>query len=122
MQPHEQSIIITGTNETDSSLDELIREQLDSEFIDAHDLTIGVDTWTADEYGGAPDDLQPCPYCDGTTLSIIEAEENIYEVTVGGDIVFAEHGNIGNHPLNVYCAECHEYLLRTPADRILQYD
>lgn len=74
--------------------------------VSASDVSTSADGFDAD-------DLGPCPHCDATELSVLEAEENIYQVNQDGDPVYIERGDSGGPRINVYCPDCHSYLYRS---------
>jgi len=64
----------------------------------------------------------PCPYCDGTELSILEIEENIYSVGHDGSMTYTERGYVSGPRINVYCCDCHSYLYRSGIDHLIDIE
>lgn len=111
-----ETIVLTGVpNEDNGTLTHALENALEEGFLDEHDLHIHTG-WCADDFD--PDNLGACPHCDGTELSVLDIEENIYKVTDNGDPVYVERGPESALRTNVYCTDCHTHLYRHAIDHV----
>lgn len=88
---------------------------------DLRDLLAALDTDSADVHTIVEypewEKGKPCPECGGHSISVLSADEDIYD-SFGGELQYVQRGDATGGKLSALCPECMTRLFDTPVEQL----